>query len=89
MGKRAVIARLRPKKDDDIKRALEQLPRYIDESDIVRAALRKFLFGQDSNITLGKIDLKAQSDEQMIIEPTPLEDDDDELEANIDKFIKD
>lgn len=44
MGKQHVIARLRPNKDDDIRMALSKLPVYYDEADIVREALRQFLF---------------------------------------------
>lgn len=45
MGKQHVIARLRPIKDDDIRSAMSKLPVYYDEADIVREALRQFLFG--------------------------------------------
>lgn len=44
MGKQHVIARLRPIKDDDIRLAMSKLPVYYDEADIVREALRQFLF---------------------------------------------
>ncbi|WP_146259799.1 hypothetical protein [Paenibacillus silvae] len=44
MGKQHVIARLRPVKDDDIRSAMSKLPVYYDEADIVREALRQFLF---------------------------------------------
>ncbi|WP_440109932.1 hypothetical protein [Paenibacillus sp. QZ-Y1] len=44
MGKQHVIARLRPVKDDDIRLAMSKLPVYYDEADIVREALRQFLF---------------------------------------------
>ncbi|MEC4565554.1 hypothetical protein L8C07_06310 [Paenibacillus sp. CMAA1739] len=45
MGKKVISARLRDGKDEDLKEALKKLPVYYDESDIVREALRQFLFG--------------------------------------------
>lgn len=92
MGKRVVIARLRPKKDDDIREALNLLPDYIDESDVVRAALRMLLLGQKWN--LGPFEMSKQQtpirvEEEVIRIEVNSIDDEDELESNLDNFIND
>lgn len=92
MGKRVVIARLRPKKDDDIRDALNLLPSYIDESDVVRAALRMLLLGQKWN--LSPLELPNQQTSTRVEDVvTKIEaddiDDEDELESNLDNFIND
>jgi hypothetical protein len=40
-----VRARLRPDKDNDIRMALEGLPKYVNPSDVIREALRQYFFG--------------------------------------------
>lgn len=45
MEKKIVRARIRDKKDADLREALAKIPIYYDESDIIREALRQFLFG--------------------------------------------
>lgn len=92
MGKKVVIARLRPKKDDDIKTALETLPEYYDESDIVREALRLFFFGnneiQPKNIVTYQSNLhKTLKQEEDVVVKKVDNIDEDELEGNLDSFI--
>ena len=92
MGKKVVIARLRPKKDDDIKTALESLPEYYDESDIVREALRQYFFG-NSGLLPGIIITdrpnlnKTLNEDVVIVAQKVDETEDDELEDNLDSFI--
>lgn len=45
MENKIVRARIRDMKDADLREALAKIPIYYDESDIIREALRQFLFG--------------------------------------------
>ncbi|WP_431785953.1 hypothetical protein [Paenibacillus lactis] len=92
MGKKVIIARLRPGKDDDIRQALKKLPSYHDESDILRAALRQFLFGENQPLLVGKqiATTQVRQDEEYV-ESIPLrriDTDDDDLDEKLDDFIK-
>jgi hypothetical protein len=96
VGVKVVMARLRPKKDEDIKKALSNLPPYYDESDILREALRQFLFGHKGRIPqlLGSqvfVEEKNSNVAVTIDQKVQLEqietDDEDELEAALNKFI--
>ncbi|MBX4152319.1 hypothetical protein [Paenibacillus lautus] len=93
MGKKVIIARLRPGKDDDIRQALQELPPYHDESDILRAALRQFLFGhreiqpllvrnQDSSTH----DMQTEYSEDFSL--SQIKTDNDDLDEKLDDFIK-
>jgi Arc/MetJ-type ribon-helix-helix transcriptional regulator len=101
MGKSIVSARLRPNKDDDIRKALGKIPVYYDESDIVREALRQFLFSHKGRTPqlLGSQVYKEDEnvkdinkDDEVVEENCALERvestvDIDDLESNLDKFI--
>ena len=97
MGKKQHIgARLRPGKDDDIKKAIDSLPVYYDESDIVREALRQFLFShegrqplilgsqifklENKSVTITKDEMEMNSTVEIIEE--------DDLDAKLDDFLK-
>lgn len=93
MGKKVVIARLRPGKDDDIRQALKEIPSYFDESDILRAALRQFLFGhrEVQPLLVGNQDVTTQHRHVEYDEDIPLirsKEDDDDLDGKLDDFIK-
>lgn len=99
MGVKVVIARLRPKKDDDIRNALSKLPSYYDESDIIREALRQFLFGhkgrtpqlQGSQIEIKNNEYQLNGipeNEKFVLEKVSSEEEDDDLEEALDKLIK-
>ncbi|MCM3257135.1 hypothetical protein M3664_04970 [Paenibacillus lautus] len=90
MGKKVVIARLRENKDDDLRDALDNMPPYYDESDIVREALRQFFFGHEGRqpVLMG-----SQVNSKVVVEDAVdivLERSDEEfdLEGNLDNFIK-
>jgi Arc/MetJ-type ribon-helix-helix transcriptional regulator len=98
VGVKVVIARLRPKKDDDIRQALSELPSYYDESDVIREALRQFLFSHKGRIPLllasrienennDKLVDESSRDEKMVLERV-LDEEDDDLEAALDNLIK-
>lgn len=92
MGKKVVIARLRPGKDDDIRQALKEIPSYFDESDILRAALRQFLFGENQSLLVGNQIAGTQvRQNEKYIESIPLsriDTEDDDLDEKLDDFIK-
>ncbi|MFC6456020.1 GIY-YIG nuclease family protein [Paenibacillus vulneris] len=44
-----IQARLRDNRDDDLIKAMNELPEYVDKSDIIREALRAYFF--DKNLT--------------------------------------
>lgn len=102
MALKTVIARLRNLKDDDLREAMENSPIYYDESDIVREALRQFFFGHTGREPLFRGEqllYKIESNTSALPQPneTELESaheleiveiDDDDLESNLDKFIK-
>ncbi|PIH59001.1 hypothetical protein [Paenibacillus sp. LK1] len=97
MGKQHVIARLRPLKDDDIRLAMDKLPIYYDEADIVREALRQLLFGHTgrepmikgvqlfSETTITELDKQ----DQVIMEDVSLDntEDNDDLDAKLNEFL--
>ncbi|OMD76906.1 hypothetical protein [Paenibacillus odorifer] len=101
MGKNIVSARLRPNKDDDIRKALGKIPVYYDESDIVREALRQFLFShrgrtpqllgsqvykEDDDVDkLEKVEDKKEGN--IVLEVVETSVDIEELESNLDLFI--
>ncbi|MBT2760007.1 hypothetical protein [Paenibacillus sp. ISL-20] len=89
MGKKVVIARLRPGKDDDIRKALKELPPYYDESDILREALRQFLFGHEGRppTLIGSQVYSSQQPKEDDITLEKIEFDSD-LDENLDGFIK-
>lgn len=94
MGSKLISARLRPKKDDDIKIALSKLPAYYDESDIVREALRQFLFshkGRAPQLLGSQVYEESATgidDEDTItLEKVDSIDGELDLEANLNKFI--
>ncbi|MGM1044715.1 MAG: hypothetical protein ACQEXX_01075 [Bacillota bacterium] len=92
MGKIIVSARLRPKKDDDLRKALDNLPPYYDESDVVREALRQFLFSHKGRkpLIMGSqvFDESSITDEEdsIVVEQVVNESDND-LDNNLDSFI--
>ncbi|WP_145413491.1 hypothetical protein [Paenibacillus xylanexedens] len=92
------MARLRKKKDDDLKLALSNSPIYYDESDIIREALRQFYFGHTGREPLFRGDqlLYTINNETADVDDEPediqldkveLNDVDDDLESNLDKVI--
>ncbi|MFS0855321.1 hypothetical protein [Paenibacillus taichungensis] len=97
MGKQHVIARLRPLKDDDIRLAMDKLPIYYDEADIVREALRQLLFGHTgrepmikgvqlfSETTITELDKQ----DQVIMEDVTLNnaEENDDLDAKLNEFL--
>lgn len=96
MGVKVVMARLRPKKDEDIQKALSNLPSYYDESDILREALRQFLFGHKGRVPqlLGSqvlVEREKNEVAETIDQEAQLErmetDVENILEATLDKFI--
>lgn len=94
MGSKLISARLRPKKDDDIKTALGKLPAYYDESDIVREALRQFLFshkGRAPQLLGSQVyedsERIVEVNEEVVLEKLNPIDDELDLEANLNKFI--
>ncbi|MDP9675393.1 Arc/MetJ-type ribon-helix-helix transcriptional regulator [Paenibacillus jamilae] len=89
MGKKLISARLRNGKDDDLKKALSKLPVYYDESDIVREALRQFLFGHKGRkpkILGSKV---AIDDEDVMDTNILLEEDDSISQSDLDKSLDD
>ncbi|KAF6565274.1 hypothetical protein G9G63_08930 [Paenibacillus sp. EKM202P] len=88
MGKKLISARLRNGKDDDLKKALSKLPIYYDESDIVREALRQFLFGHKGRKPeiLGS---KVVIDDEDIIDTNMPEEDDSFSQSDLDKSLDD
>lgn len=93
MGKIIVSARLRPKKDDDLRKALEHLPPYYDESDVVREALRQFLFSHKGRkpLIMGSQVLEDSSttsmDEAAVSNAFEVEEVED-LDEKLDEFIR-
>ncbi len=98
MAIKTVMARLRKKKDDDLKLALSNSPIYYDESDIIREALRQFYFGHTGREPLFRGDqlLYTINNETADVDDEPediqldkveLNDVDDDLESNLDKVI--
>lgn len=88
MGKRIVSARLRDKKDDDIRKALSALPVYYDESDIVREALRQFLFshkGRKPEILGSQIELDMP--DELAKELELIDSSEESLDKSLDEFI--
>jgi hypothetical protein len=96
-------ARIRPGKDDDLAKELGNLPPSFDDSDLIRIALRAYLLGQNQAAastyqqpiskpdpevpqrtspvaTIGKLDTEG-----LDLETKEVNDDD--LEANIDKYL--
>lgn len=55
MEYKPIRVRLRPGKDDDIGRALEDAAKKEDKADIVRAALRLYFFGPKQNPAVHKL----------------------------------
>ncbi|MFI2856962.1 hypothetical protein ACH6EH_07450 [Paenibacillus sp. JSM ZJ436] len=90
MGKKVIIARLRPNKDDDLRKALNNLPPYYDESDIVREALRQFLFSHEGRQPSFIGSQVYRNTPVEGVEDIALERSDEEfdLESNLDSFIK-
>ncbi|MEK4427641.1 hypothetical protein MHB54_00125 [Paenibacillus sp. FSL M7-0802] len=88
MGKKLVSARLRSGKDDDLKIALSKLPVYYDESDIVREALRQFLFGHKGRKPeiLGS---KVVIDDELVVNKEELEEVDFISQSDLDKSLDD
>ncbi|KAF6630682.1 hypothetical protein ACWA2B_09920 [Paenibacillus sp. CMM36] len=88
MGKKLVSARLRNGKDDDLKIALSKLPIYYDESDIVREALRQFLFGHKGRKPeiLGS---KVVIDDELVVNKEELEEVDFISQSDLDKSLDD
>lgn len=97
MGKQHVIARLRPVKDDDIRAAMSKLPVYYDEADIVREALRQFLFTHKGRMPLIKGNQVFNEDEvndhnnkeESNVETLDIDEfeDSDELDAKLNDFL--
>lgn len=93
-----MIARLRPKKDDDIRLALSRLPSHYDESDVIREALRQFLFshkgripqlfGRQPETENNDINPLNKNPEKEIHLERVMDEEDDDLEAALDNFIK-
>jgi hypothetical protein len=76
--------RLRPGKDDDIGKALQNLSGSEDKSDVVRAALRYYLLGRENERT----NLRALSKENLDeVELTKTKIDGTELEGAIDDLF--
>lgn len=97
MGKQHVIARLRPLKDDDIRLAMDKLPIYYDEADIVREALRQLLFGHTGREPMIKgVQLFTETtitelgkQDQVIMEDVSLNnaEENDDLDAKLNEFL--
>lgn len=100
MALKTVIARLRNKKDDDLREAISKSPIYYDESDIVREALRQFYFGHTGREPLFKGEqlfipnnksIELPQEREIDVDPVGelerVNSDDDDLESNLDKFI--
>lgn len=90
MGKKVIIARLRPVKDDDLRIALGKLPPYYDESDIVREALRQFLFSHEGRqpVLMGSQVVRNVQVEDTTDIRLERNDEEIDLEGNLDNFIK-
>lgn len=43
-------ARLRPDKDDDLRVAFDNLPKYVNPSEVVREALRQYFFKNEDRV---------------------------------------
>jgi len=96
MEKKIVRARIRDIKDADLREALAKIPIYYDESDIVREALRQFLFGHkgrkpqilaediiDESILMSERTNELEDDEdEVVLEKVDISDE--ELEAKLD-----
>jgi len=92
VGKQHVIARLRPVKDDDIRLAMSKLPVYYDEADIVREALRQFLFshtGREPIIKGVQIFNETSTHEQNKQEDVDIDrfEEEDDLDAKLNGFL--
>ncbi|MCR8641371.1 hypothetical protein NV379_01760 [Paenibacillus sp. N1-5-1-14] len=90
---RSVQARIRPTKDSDLEIALNMLPSHIDESDLVREALRLLFFNKRNhyyeqlnfdreNVRPIINDYSGDSTELQRVEIS-----DDDLEKNVDCFL--
>jgi metal-responsive CopG/Arc/MetJ family transcriptional regulator len=73
--------RLRDGRDDDIRRAFECRPASEDRSDLIRAALRNYLFTKHSSTVLEN--MEAGSIELVALERT-----EEEVNMNIDKLFQ-
>ncbi|GFN32396.1 hypothetical protein [Paenibacillus xylaniclasticus] len=82
-----VQARLRKGKDDDLREAFDNLPKFMDSADIVRAALRMY-FGLDGTIKV-KYEIPSKVERGTQVKPIlkKVEISDEELENNLDSFL--
>ena len=64
--------RLRNFKDDDIRSGIEKLCRFVDSSDVLREALRFYLFGEDTPIKNRKEDKSKNIVKQVEVKEVPV-----------------
>ncbi|GAV11463.1 hypothetical protein [Paenibacillus sp. NAIST15-1] len=83
MEVKVIQARLRPKRDDDLKKAFMELPDHVDKADIIREAMRQYFFGGGlKNNAVNNI--KLVNDDSSSIMINKVEDSDDDLDAKLD-----
>ena len=91
MEMKILRARLRKHKDKDLQEAMSKIPIYYDQSDIIREALRQFLFGHQGREPqlLGSEIMKdiGKVEEEELVELEEIELTDEDLEAKLDEFI--
>ncbi|MWV44792.1 hypothetical protein GRF59_14320 [Paenibacillus sp. HJL G12] len=91
MEVKIIRTRLRKHKDKDLQEAMSKIPIYYDQSDIMREALRQFLFGHLGRKPqlLGSEIMKCAEDigEEELVKLEEVEITDEDLEAKLDEFI--
>lgn len=78
-----IQARLRPKRDDDLKKAFMELPEHMDKADIIREAMRQYFFG--GVVKTNKVNIIDPTyDDESTISINKVDGSDDDLDAKLD-----